>query len=463
MRLPASLFHYSAYEPALTAELLSIGARTSKPHISLVVACILGAVSWSVLSPTVICAWLAFALAVCLFGFWHGARYRDLGSRGATRKQLRNCEWAGIAYAALVSAVWGSSSQLMIPGEDGHNLVVTIVFFGVSAGAGTLSIFSLARLLLAAVVGSTLFVLPSAAMFPQDWYWLAPMVFFYNALIVKTGWDRCQIMVANLKLRDEKTQLLDRQRLETAKAVKANQDKSAFLAAASHDLRQPLHALMLTGHALSLHPAAQGEARVLVQRILEAGNALSQQFNQLMDLSRLESGTYHINIGAVAVPEIIQRVISSHQLVAESKGLRLRQRVDRRLRGAVLSTDGGLLVRVLSHFVDNAIKFSEPGKSILVNTRLRGGRILFAVQDQGIGIAPDQQENIFKPYVQLNNPTRELNRGIGLGLSVVQEATSLIGGKLSLRSRAGQGSRFLLSLPAELSRSLMLPITTRAT
>jgi signal transduction histidine kinase len=461
MRLPGPLFFYSTYEPALATELVSVGARTNKPHMSVVIACLLVVTTLAVgssLSAQVIAAWLGAAFAVALVGFWVRARDMEYTSRVMTRKQLRNVEWIGTAYAAMVGALWGNSSQLMIPGEDAHNLIVMIVYFGVGAGVSTISLFSLGRQLVAALLMTFFFVLPLPTVFPEAWGWLALMIILFSAVLTKSAIERRQIIVTNLQLRYEKHQLLERQQLETAKAIKANQDKSAFLAAASHDLRQPLHALMLTGHALSLHPAAQGEARVLVQRILEAGNALSEQFNQLMDLSRLESGTYHINIGAIAVPALVQRVVSSHQQVAEGKGVCLWHRVDRRLSDSVLSTDGGLLTRILSNLVHNAIKFSNPGKSILVCARLNAGRAYFVVYDQGIGIPQEQQENIFKPYVQLNNPTREISHGIGLGLSVVQQATLLVGGELSVRSQPGRGSRFALSLPAKISRSLRLPI-----
>ncbi len=354
----SSLFHYSSMERQLATELLAIGIRTSKPYLSLIVAGVIAVESARHVPGGVLWAWLAAISVTTLFGLWLGWRYWNCGDREMTRAELRTAEWLGIAYASMVGASWGGSSQLMVPGEHTHNILVMTVYLGVGAGASTISIFSPARLLISTLLLMMIFILPLPRLFPDGWHWLAALIFLYALVILRSAWERRRMMVDNLRLRNEKQGLLEAQMLETAKAVKANQEKSAFLAAASHDLRQPLHALMLTGHALSLR-TPPGELRDLVQSILDAGTALSNQFNHLMDLSRLESGTYQVNRSLQPVAELMQQVMDAHQQPAHSRGLDLRCRISRALRDKALHVDTGLLSRVMNNLLHSA-EYARP-------------------------------------------------------------------------------------------------------
>jgi CheY-like chemotaxis protein len=278
-----------------------------------------------------------------------------------------------------------------------------------------------------------------------------------------SSWQRHSIVARNLMLTQEQESLLHYQRQETGRANKANQDKSAFLAAASHDLRQPVHAIMLLGHALQMK-TRDGEARALVDQILAAGKALSDQFNSLMELSRLESGSYALNIQSLPLAEFLRRKMQAQQEVAASRGITLRLRTDWRLAQAGLHSDISLLNRILDNLLDNALKFSPAGSTVLLRVQKRKGRLRFAVQDQGAGIPAHEQENVFLPHVQLANPARERARGIGLGLSIVKEAAQLLQAELVLHSTPGRGSCFLLTLPPGMlvTQATALPLPARA-
>ncbi|MGH8505262.1 MAG: ATP-binding response regulator, partial [Stenotrophobium sp.] len=365
--------------------------------------------------------------------------------------ELRRAQRIVVFYSLAVGLFWGSSSGLlMVPDQVRQNMIVVIVYLGFCAGASSIAMFGRAHLLVGGLSSLIVFLPPLRKMFPDEWWWLAPVIVLYGFSLLRGAVDRHRIIVANLMLRDEKHALLEQQRIETERANKANHEKSAFLAAASHDLRQPLHALMLTSHALSLR-TPEGENRLLVQRIVEAGRALSYQFDHLMDLSRLESGTYRLNASVFSLPSLLQRLLATHRQVADHKRIDLRLRIDRRLQKTGLHTDIALLSRALDNLIDNAIKFSSGGGRVLITARMHKQHIRLGIHDQGIGIPLDQQEPIFRPYVQLNNPTRELSQGIGLGLSIVREATALLGSRLTLRSRPGHGSSFVLSLDRGLS------------
>lgn len=447
------LFHYQMYPRALAAELLAMGERVGKPYMALVPAAILIGSSWKLIPLHVICFWLIMVMVVAAFGSWYNHRYRGLDPQTATLAEIRRAEHIATVYSACLGTTWGSISLMMVPGALEHNFLVVIIFFGVGAGGAAIGVFNRALMLASNLTGTIAFLLPIREAFPNDWPWMILMVLLFNAIMVNTTWQRTQIIIQNLLLRDDKQRLLEKQEAETERANQANREKSAFLAAASHDLRQPLHALMLTSHALSLR-TPQGENRELVQRIVEAGGALSDQFNHLMDLSRLESGVYRLQSSLAPIAGLLAQTVASHQQFAEHKGIVLRQRLGWRLRDAGVVLDAGLLRRILDNLVHNAIKFSGRGGRVLLSARLRQGCVVFSVHDRGAGIPPEQRENIFKPYVQLGNPTRDMRRGIGLGLSIVQQAAELLDARLDLRSQPGRGSAFTLTLASRALQQL---------
>lgn len=440
-----------AYPHPLAVELLATGARNIKPYLALIVAAALALHSLGRVAPVLIAYWVAGSVLLFFVGSWFRWRYKEINAENTNDTELRRAQYIVVLYSLVVGLFWGSSSEiLMVHGQVRQNMIVVIVYLGFCAGASSIAMFGRAHLLVGSLSSMIVFLPPLREMFPYEWWWLAPVIFLYGLALMRGATDRHRIIVTNLMLRDEKHALLELQRIETERANKANHDKSAFLAAASHDLRQPLHALMLTSHALLLR-TPEGENQLLVQRIVEAGHALSYQFNHLMDLSRLESGTYKLNTSTFSLPLLLQQSIATHQQVADQKQIVLRLRLSKRLLEIGLHTDIALLSRVLDNLIDNAIKFSNRDGRILVTVRAHTHHLLLGVHDQGIGIPLGQQEFIFKPYVQLNNPTRELSRGIGLGLSIVREATTLLGGQLKLHSKPGHGSSFVLSLERRIS------------
>ncbi len=443
------LFNHQLYPQALQAELLALGVSQSRPHLSILVATLVVFISWSTLSISLALTWLAGAIITAIIGFSFKWRYQHSDQIAITPLQLRQGEWFGLFYSGSVGLLWGCSSQLMLPGQFDHNLIITMMYLGVCAGAGSIAIFGLGHLLMGSIISAGFFIGRFPELFPQHWLSLAVMFSLYHFVILRTAWERSKIIVANIVLRKEKELLLEQQRLEVARVLQANQDKSAFLAAASHDLRQPVHALMLLGHALRLR-LPTGEAGMLVERILEAGQALSDQFNNLMDLSRLEGGAYRLNYSHIALEDFMQRLCAAHRQVAAAKDITLKLRFRRDLQQQAVYSDVGLLGRILDNLIANAIKFSTANSRIVVTARQVSGFLCLGVHDQGFGIPEEQQQNIFKPYVQLDNPSRDRAKGIGLGLSIVDEATNLLGAQLTVTSKVGHGSHFVLHLSADM-------------
>jgi signal transduction histidine kinase/ActR/RegA family two-component response regulator len=246
---------------------------------------------------------------------------------------------------------------------------------------------------------------------------------------------------ANLvDLRLRATDLAQRLAVEKEAAERANRAKSSFLAAASHDLRQPIHALgLFIGALRGVAMPAQG-AR-LVEQIERSTQALDSLFNAILDISRLDAGVVEPAPVAFPLHPLIERITDDHAEEALAKGLELRCAPTR----AVVRSDPILVERILRNLVSNAVKHTERGR-VLVGCR-KGSPLRVEVWDTGPGIAADLRDRVFEEYFQIGNPERDRAQGLGLGLAIVRRLTDLIGSTLVLRSTPGRGSCFSVTLP----------------
>jgi signal transduction histidine kinase len=225
----------------------------------------------------------------------------------------------------------------------------------------------------------------------------------------------------------------------------ANQAKSRFLAAASHDLRQPAHALGL--FLAQLRGASTPEDRErLIERIEASSTAVSELLEALFDMSSLDAGKITPRPADFAVQTIFNRLEQHFAFAAQSKGLRLRIRpASLRVRA-----DGVLLERVLLNLTANAIRYTREG-SVLVACRQRRGVARIEVWDSGIGIPPGQRSEIFEEFYQAHGPVGEEAKGLGLGLAIVKRLVALMDLELELRSVVGRGSVFAVEVPLALA------------
>lgn len=235
--------------------------------------------------------------------------------------------------------------------------------------------------------------------------------------------------------------------LQTKKdeAERASAAKSRFLAAASHDLRQPLHALTLFSADL-LRAAETREEQRLAARINESVGAMSELLDALLDISRLDIGGAFVQPSPLVLGDLFVRLASGFARTADARGVRLRCRPS----SLCIITDAALLERLLGNLVANAIRYTDHG-SVLVAARRRGGRVAIEVRDSGIGIAAEHQASIFEEFFQVSNSARVRDEGLGLGLAIVKRLEALLGAQVELRSRPGVGSVFSVSLPLELA------------
>lgn len=346
----------------------------------------------------------------------------------------------------LIGIGWGNLGVLFVPGAVLQNTVLIVIFLGVGLGAantaGTHHLPAMAITVITAIVFQ-LFHLSRG--FGDDVLPMQVILMLYLLVLMLSGRNIYNAMLETIVLRHENAEVLKQKIAEAARADKANHDKSLFLAAASHDLRQPVHALLLLVSALSRHTLDNAQ-RTLVAHIREAGEAINGLFNALMELSRLESGHESARTDSVVLSTLLEEALRRHQLAAQEKGLALRLRMATRWQGVWITTDPVLLARVIDNLLSNAVRYTERG-TVLLTLRRRGQGVAIAVVDTGIGIAEPDQARIFDPYVQVGNAERDRSRGLGLGLAIVNKTAALLGGQISLRSRPRRGSCFVLTLP----------------
>ncbi|MEB2343902.1 MAG: hybrid sensor histidine kinase/response regulator [Deltaproteobacteria bacterium] len=217
--------------------------------------------------------------------------------------------------------------------------------------------------------------------------------------------------------------------------------RSRFLAAASHDLRQPLHALRVLASLLEERIGA-GETRALVERLQQSAEALSEMFSSLLDLSRLDVGAVEPRPVALALDPLLEGLCAELAPSAEAKGLELQ----REESGLAVHSDPVLLGRIVRNLLTNAVLYTERGR-VRVVARPRGSRVTVEVSDTGPGIAPERQAEVFREFVRLERGTGG-GGGLGLGLAIVERLAQALGHEVAVESEPGRGSTFRLTLPA---------------
>ena len=221
----------------------------------------------------------------------------------------------------------------------------------------------------------------------------------------------------------------------------ANVAKSRFLAAASHDLRQPVQSLLLLMEVLSTR-TADGPTRKVLGTMDRALGALKMLLDGLLDVSRLEAGAVEPVRSVFPVNELLDRVAANSRPVAVRKGLILHIMPC----AAHVDSDPMLLGRILQNLIENALRYTETGR-ILVGCRRSGGTLRIEVWDTGIGIPADRQDEIFQEFVQVQNACRDRDQGLGLGLAVVRRLAKMLDHPVTLRSIPGRGSVFRVEVP----------------
>jgi signal transduction histidine kinase/CheY-like chemotaxis protein len=226
-------------------------------------------------------------------------------------------------------------------------------------------------------------------------------------------------------------------------ADEANAAKSRFLTAASHDLRQPIHAMGLFLDTLR-NSSLNGEQRRIADYLSLSTRNLAEILNALLDISRLDGGAVKPHLVSVPAYDLLHNVEAEFSPLALAKGLRFKFFFPS--QELMLFTDVQLLYSLLRNIIDNAIKYTTTG-GVLIGFRRRRGSALIQIWDTGVGIASDHLEAIFDEYYQVENPQRDRTKGLGLGLAIAKQVAGILGSRIRCYSRPGKGSKFEIGVP----------------
>ncbi len=363
------------------------------------------------------------------------------------RRNPPDHEWREWAWRFSLGALAGGltlgigSLWLFAPGRLDMELLVMLYLCAVASGA--ITAFGVLR---PAIYFSILpmLLVPMAWMLAQgDWVHgvLALIIIGWLIAITLQARRYSAQFEESVRLRFENEDLIARLRHEKSVAEEASSAKSRFLAAASHDLRQPVHALSL--FVAALRPRVTDvEARRMLDHVDSSVQAMGGLFNGLLDISRLDAGVVEVNAQTFAIQPLLERICRDYAGDAAAKNIELRLKPAQ----PVVFSDPMLVERIVRNIVANAIAYTDTGR-VVVGSRKRGRSIFVQVWDTGRGIPESEQTHVFQEFYQVENPERDRSRGVGLGLAIVKRLTVLLGHPLSLRSQPGRGSVFVLELP----------------
>ena len=369
------------------------------------------------------------------------------------RKSPPDNEWrrwgAWFAAGTFVGGMtFGAGIIWMLPpGNSELEMIAMLVIFAITAGAiGAFSAYPPAFFVFFVAVswapvawqltrGDTLHVM------------LGLLYILWLATLAELARRSGRVFIEAIQLRFDNLDLVADLRHKHEIAEEANAAKSRFLAAASHELRQPVHALSLFVAAEQAQPINPG-TRVLLDHIDDSVRAMGQLFNGLLDISRLDAGVVEVNRASFPLQTIVQSVKREFEAQAHAKGLRFRARS----ADILVDSDPLLLERILRNIVANAVTYTTRG-GVLIGVRRRGDLVRLEVWDTGWGIAPEEHEQIFHEFYQVGNPERDRTKGVGLGLAIVKRLTTLLGHRVELRSQPSRGTCFTVELARADSRS----------
>jgi signal transduction histidine kinase len=409
-------------------------------YTGIVASLILVWVLWGQVASHLLLSWLSAFLTYALVRIAMTKVYRNQAIRPSDQRT-----WMTRVQCALAvgGSLWGIAGFLLyVPEQLEYQLFLSVMMFG----AAVSSLVTLAVYLPAYLVYVTPIVAATAIRYGLEddalhWCIAAGSVAILF-IFINFGRYIQRSFVESLSLRmvlaERNRELAERNR----EVEHANQAKTRFLAAASHDLRQPLHALGLFVDALD-HAVRDPKAHALIAKLRASTDALDDLLGALLDVSKLDAGAVRPQPRAFPLSLLLDNMHAEFHALAAEKDLELRVRATR----AVVYSDPELLQRILRNLIANAIRYTDRGR-VLVGCRRRHGALRIEVWDTGCGIVAEQVSEIFKEFVQLGNPHAGRHKGgLGLGLSIIDRIARLLDHRVSVVSRPERGSVFCVEVP----------------
>ncbi|OIO71276.1 MAG: hypothetical protein COW19_05365 [Zetaproteobacteria bacterium CG12_big_fil_rev_8_21_14_0_65_55_1124] len=405
------------------------------------VAFVTAAMLWATVSHSLLAQWVGLHLLLALIRGILAKVYFST-RRSGTGMRVRHWAWAYTVGAGISGVLWGSLAWLaMDTASLSDTMIVSLVLFGmIAACIGSHAPFVPSFIAYAYPAGGMLalrFLVEGGSL---TLIGILGIVFLLpNTMYAVNLFRTIQESIAR---RFEREVLLADVQEKREESERANLDKSRFLAAVSHDLRQPLHALDLFHSSLKARLEHEDEQRLL-GLASHSSQALGEMLGELMDIARFDTGKVTPEPRIVPLAPLLRDCTDEMRPLADEKGLDMRVRLPR--KGCV-DTDPVLLKRILRNLLSNAIRHTESG-GVLVSTRMRDGWACIEVYDTGPGIAKEQLPYIFDEFYQIDNPERDREKGLGLGLAIVRRVSKMLGHRIAVRSRLGRGSCFSVAVP----------------
>jgi two-component system, sensor histidine kinase len=444
-------------EREMLIELVGLHARAllRMPWVQTCLVFGIGLVIFSYVKPLIFFGWGALTISVETLR----ARYAAGVLRRGYDIDPKRVHAAFVGLAALAGAAIAVGAVIFMPELPiSHQSVFGVILLAIPAAGVAVSQSS--RYVLGAYAITIL--LPAST----TWGLLHPSQFLGAVALTSLQWvvlilvaaDGDKLLLRSVTIRHERDRLvLDLEqrnadvRAAMAQAQQSAQARARVLAAASHDLRQPLHALSVYSAVLAAHPAPDTLNEVS-QNIDQIVRSLGSLLNGLLDLSRLSAGYYVPERQNLALERLVGDVCGEYERPAAQKGLSLKQDLSPiRLLG-----DPVAIGRIVRNLVDNAIKYTESGEvRVAMHLEYPDQKpvAVLSVTDTGKGIPAAEQSRVFEEFYQLDNPGRDRSRGVGLGLAIVQRLCELIGATVSVESGVGNGTCFSVRMPAILAES----------
>ncbi len=393
------------------------------------------------LPPAFLAGWLAAFLAFNTYRFRVSRRYdREPPAPGELRGRAR----FALLTLSLGGAAWGVLGAAAITLGAPHRETAMVIFF-VFALFATFQASNPATYppaFNAWVVCAMAPTLAAAFLQPAGVSRsLAPLGTLFVITVLFVGRYTHRFMIDSIAKRLENVRLLEDLTAQKNALAEANRGKTRFLAAASHDLRQPMQALVLLVESLQERVRQPGNIRI-AESIRTSVDAMASLLNEILDISRFDAGTVRPQRASFPVATVLDRLRSAFAHPASQRGLAFRVRGN----AAIVDSDPILLYRILVNLTHNALRYTRAG-GVLIGCRRRREGLSIEVWDTGVGIPEDQYEAIFQEFRQLDNPQRDREKGFGLGLAIVERTARLLEHPLQVRSRVGRGSRFRIVVP----------------
>ena len=374
--------------------------------------------------------------------------HRHLSS-GIQLLQTHRIAWLLMLMFAVDGTLWGLLTWVALDTATSAGSILVVSSIAAMAGGGASSLSPVLPVYIA-------YVIPELAVMASKMWSLGDPAFnalgiagiLYISALLGQARNNARATHSAIELRFENSALVEKLRAEMALAKQARQEaeqantaKSKFLAAASHDLRQPIHALGLFLGILARSELDIGQCEVLANA-QAASKASSEMLNTLLDFSRIEAGVINPQVQAFRLQPLLNKIEREFESQADVKGIAYRSRET----GLVVQSDPMLVELILRNLVSNAIRYTVRG-GLLVSCRKRDNHAVLEVWDTGIGIATEHQQTIFREFHQLGNPERDQRKGLGLGLAITDGLARTLEHKLTLVSIPQRGSVFRISLP----------------